>query len=382
MRALLKSALAATSKHTIISAALGGSRRSNHRVPEDVVGRLGELDAYFTPVGGRKWFGSVLGHYPGSPPVDPRAFDRYSRPALFCDSVSWENWAAGGAPWTFRGTAMPDHNAVMQEVIKSKAAVAQMGKPGTALNAKLDAIIAEMHRALQLRDGYKKAQTTLATLKKAKDDQNQRVAAAKAKNDAILAKNAEDVKYIEEKAKTVQQYSSLKDGKNKAIADAVNRVQLLAMTTLKQKLQYFDGDTYQAHADALTKYRKLLPKATTGNGLPQDLDLLAAKMDALVKKLQEAVAAAKAADQIRIDSNAKEKAFEDFGKKVQPIEDTLTKLVGQIAIDLGLAKEMNSQLDHTGSKEAYNRAGSVFKALNDAIADYDGADGKAWAAKP
>jgi hypothetical protein len=277
---------------------------------------------------------------------------------------------------------MSDHNAIVQELIKAKTVVAHMGKPATALGAKLDAIIAEMHKALQLREGYNKAQTTLATLKKAKDDQNVKVTAAKAKNDTILKQNAEDVKYIEEKAKTVQQYASVKDGKNKAVADAVNRVQLLAMTTLKQKVEYFSHEAYQAQADGLIKYRKLLPKATSANGLPQDLDLLTAKIDALLKKLQDAVTAAKAANQISSDFNAKQKAVEDFQKKIQPVEDALAKLIGQIATDLGAAKEINGQLDHTGSTEAYQRAAAVFKALNDAIADYGGTNAKAWAAKP
>jgi len=126
--------------------------------------------------------------------------------------------------WSLMGTAMPDHHSIMQEVINSKTVLNQMGQPAAALSGKIDAISVEMHKALQLRDGYKKAQATLATLKKAADDRSKKVDDAKAKNDSLYAKHLDAAKDVEERAKKVQEDSSLKGDKNKAIAQAVNRI--------------------------------------------------------------------------------------------------------------------------------------------------------------
>lgn len=112
------------------------------------------------------------------------------------------------------------------------------------------------------------------------------------------------------------------------------------------------------------------------------MGVLEGKIDALIKQFQDAATAAMAAEQVRKDFVTKNKAFDDMQKKVKPIEDALTKLLGQITTDLNDAKGINADLDHTGSKEAFQRAAAIFKVLNDAIADYGGADAKAWAAKP
>ena len=66
-----------------------------------------------------------------------------------------------------------------------------------------------MQKALQLRDGYKKAQATLATLKKAADDQSKKVDDAKAENDALHTKHLDAAKDAKERAKKVQEVSGL-----------------------------------------------------------------------------------------------------------------------------------------------------------------------------
>lgn len=282
---------------------------------------------------------------------------------------------------------MPDHHTVVHEMKQSKAVIAQMGKPATALGAKIDAIAAEMDRAVQLRDGYNKCETLVAAAKKAADDQSKKVDDAKKKSDDAHTKHVELAKDLEDRAKKLEANAVVKDPKNKAIADAVNRLHFFAVSRFKQKAEYWDSDFYKTQADECAKYRKALPKPDSSNKLPPELGQFEDKVDALTKQFQDAMNAAKTADQLHKDSVTKSSHLDEMQKKVKPLEDQLGQLIGKITTDLNDAKQINADLDHTGSTEAFRRAEAIFKVLNDGLADYAGSDGKAldtktWAAKP
>jgi chromosome segregation ATPase len=280
---------------------------------------------------------------------------------------------------------MSEHKSVLEELKKSKALVAQMGKDAKPLEEKIDKIIAEMERALQFRDGYKTAQTKAAELKKVADEEAKKVDAAKAKNDALHAKHLEAAKEIEKWAATVEKWQDVLK-KNKAIEDAVGRLKLWSVSALKTKYEFWDEEGYQALIKNLQEKRKLLPKPDASNKLPQDLGVLESKVDTMVKELQEAAALAKAAKPLDKVLTAKKAAYEELQKKVHPIEDALDKFIGQTVGDLNAAKEIRQNLDHTGSTEAYRRSEAVAKILNDASEDFAPGgkvlDAKSWAAIP
>jgi hypothetical protein len=280
---------------------------------------------------------------------------------------------------------MSGHESVFEELKKSKPVIAQMGKDAMPLEEKIDKIIADMGHALQLRDGYRKAQAQLMQLKKAADDEQKKVDAATVKNDELHTKHLEAAKEIEKWAVTVEKWQDVLK-KNKPIGDAVAHLKVSSVSDLKTKYQFWDDAGYQALAARLQEKRKLLPKPDNSNKLPQDFGVLEGKVDAMVKQLQEAVAIAKAAKPLDKELTAKKAAYEDLKKKVQLVEDGLGKLIGQTVNELNAAKDIRQQLDHTGSPEAYRRSEAIAKILNDASDDFSPGgnvlDAKGWAARP
>ena len=285
---------------------------------------------------------------------------------------------------------MPDHKTILAELKKSRIRLSQMSHASATLKPRLDPIAAkfdhfipEIERALQLREGYKKAQAVLAPLKKALDEQEKKLDDAKAKHETAYAKRLDAAKEAAKAAEAVWKWTDVMKT-NKTLADAVSRFRVVGVPFLASKFEYFDDDSYQKRVEWFTKLRQAMPKPDSSNKLPVDLGILETKLDTLIKLMVDATAAAKAAKVIDHDYNTKKKTFDDMAKKVQPIEDTLQKLMEQIFDDIDETQTLSTDVayDKTTPEPIKKQFGEIDGDLYQARIDYHEVKVKDFAARP
>src|SRR5262249_2687225 len=148
------------------------------------------------------------------------------------------------------------------------------------------------------------------------------------------------------------------------------------------------SQTFESQHDELAQYKGKLPKAG-GDGLPsEDLKKLSDRIDALSKKLEAAMTAAKAEDGGQKGLDQQTKAVEDLQKQVHPLETGLSSIIAKISADLDDAKSSALQYEiDVGTPEGVRLSADVAAIINVARRDYNDEhdkplDAKTWAAKP